>query len=364
MTMLHEESWMMGSNVLQGIGPLLLEAGIVTRAEIDPDCPSLTVTVLSADGSSRRFIRLRRGEQPLCLAVFPAGGEERDLAEARSAWQIGRHLHQRGIPVPAIFGRQQESGAILFEDLGDIRLHDLVLATDFADPAARRRIVGLYEQALIQLVAMQLDAAAGFEDCWCWDSPCYNRQTMVERESGYFLRAFWQGLLGRAIPAGLEDEFRSIAGQAAGAPVHFFLHRDFQSRNIMVKDGRIRIIDYQGGRRGPLGYDLASLLTDPYAALPEEIREHLLQFYLAELSRRLVFDSREFLRYYSLLALQRNLQIVGAFAFLSQVRGKAFFAGFIGPAVAMLHARLREPLFQQCTVLRRTAEAAVEALSR
>lgn len=323
----------------------------------------LTTTVLGADGSSRCFVRIEKAGKPLCLAVFPASLEIRDLAEARSAWHIGRHLQQQGIPVPRLYGWNDESGAILFEDLGDTRLYEAVRETDFADLFLRQRLVGLYEETIERLIAMQIDGARGFAEGWCWDTPCYDRQLMLERESGYFLRAFWQDLLGRRLPERIEMDFRAIADQAAEAPAGFFLHRDFQSRNIMIKDERIRFIDFQGGRRGPLAYDLASLLTDPYAALPGAIQEHLLHFYLEQLGRRMTIDAKAFRRHYSLLALQRNLQIVGAFAFLSQVRGKDFFAGYIRPAVAMLHTRLQDPIFRKQTVLRRTVDLAVEALN-
>ncbi|MDP3478735.1 MAG: phosphotransferase [Desulfoprunum sp.] len=351
----------MEDHLIESLIPLLEQSGLIRTNETDP--AGLSSTVLGADGSSRCFVRLHRDGRPLCLAVFPAIPEGRDLAEAGAAWHIGRHLMHKEIPVPALYGRHEESGVILFEDLGDTRLHERVAATDFADPSATAGLLRFYEEAIEQLLAMQIDAAQGFDKAWCWDTPCYDRQLMLERESGYFLRAFWQEMLGCRIPAGIEDEFRAIASQAAEVPAGFFLHRDFQSRNIMITDDHIRIIDFQGGRRGPLAYDLASLLIDPYAALPGAIQERLLHFYLEQLGHRMTIDAKAFRRQYTLFALQRNLQIVGAFAFLSQVRGKAFFAEYIRPAVAMLSSRLQEPIFHQQSVLRKTVELAVEELS-
>lgn len=353
----------MDDKLIASLIPLLRQSGLI--AEDEAGAAGLVATVLGADGSSRSFVRLQRHGQPLCLAVFPAHPEGRDLAEAEAAWRIGRHLQGRGIPVPALYGRNAESGVILFEDLGDTRLHDLAEATDLADPRKAGPVIALYEETIDQLVFMQTEAAIDFEERWCWDTPRYDRQLMLVRESGYFLRSFWQEMLGLPIPEGLEDEFREIADQAAEAPADFFLHRDFQSRNLMVKDGRIRIIDFQGGRRGPLAYDLASLLTDPYAALPQTLQEQLLHRYLEKLARRMTgIDNQVFLRHYALLALQRNLQIIGAFAFLSRIRGKVFFADYIRPAVVMLDARLQEPVFQESKVLRRTAASALVALDR
>lgn len=341
---------------------LLGQSGLIAGTGVEGVPAGLTVEGLNADGSSRRFFRISLDQRPLCLAVFPATAGGRDLAEAHAAWRIGRHLVAKGVPVPALYGQDEKSGAILFEDLGDVRLHDLVAATDFADHRATARLQAIYEETITRLLAMQIEAAVDFDKRWCWDTPCYDRDLMIIRESGYFLRSFWQDMLGCQIPDGLENEFRAIAAQASEAPARYFLHRDFQSRNIMIKEGQVRIIDFQGGRRGPLLYDLASLLTDPYAALPYGLQEQLLDFYRQQLGRRMTFDVADFSRQYSLLALQRNLQIVGAFAFLSRVRGKDFFAGYIIPAVVMLANRLQDPIFDRQTILRRTVASALELL--
>jgi hypothetical protein len=324
----------------------------------------LSVARLAADGSTRQFVRIARNTAPLCLAVFPFSVSDKEMAEAESAWQIGRHLRQKGVPVPDLLAREEASGTILFEDLGDVRLHDLVKATDFSDSRSRDRLLAVYREVIDNLVAMQVEGAVGFDDRWCWDSPRYDRQLMLERESGYFLRAFWCDLLGMDIPAGVEVEFAAIADQAAEAPGGFFLHRDFQCRNIMIKDGRVRFIDYQGGRLGPLGYDLASLLIDPYAALPADCCSRLFEYYSDVLGNRLEFDVDAFRRHYALLALQRNLQIVGAFAFLSRVRGKGFFADYIRPAVGQLHASLQNPLFADAVMLRTLVRTALDMLGR
>ena len=117
---------------------------------------------------------------------------------------------------------------------------------------------------------MQVRGAVSFDPKWCWDTPQYDRMLMLERESGYFLQAFWQDLLGMEEPPGLQEEFFELADRAARIPAGYFLHRDFQSRNIMIHGGEACIIDFQGGRLGPLAYDLASLLIDPYVALPDD----------------------------------------------------------------------------------------------
>ena len=346
--------------LIEKLVPVLRQSGLISGNEADS---GLDITVLAADGSSRQFVRIYRYGRSLCLAVLPATHDPRDLAESEAAWHIGCHLHRKGVPVPELYGRHRQSGILLFEDLGDLRLYELVASTDFNDIQSLQKLTAVYEKILLQLIAMQLDGAEGFDDSWCWDTPQYDRNLMLVRESGYFLRAFWQDMLGRPIPEGIEQDFEMIADRACRASASFFLHRDFQSRNIMIEKSSIRIIDFQAGRRGPLAYDLASLLIDPYAALPEQMQEQLFEFYIGQLSRRLALDLEEFKEQYQLLAVQRNLQIIGAFAFLSQVRRKDFFAKYIRPAVVMLDAHLHYPLFDRQTVLRRTVGTALEVLA-
>jgi aminoglycoside/choline kinase family phosphotransferase len=348
----------MKETLLEKLIPILLRHRLLAEGELE----LLSVAPLAADGSTRRFVRVAKNTAPLCLAVMPASTAAREMAEAAAAWQIGRHLQSRGVPVPELLAREEDSGLILFEDLGDTRLHDLVIATDFSDYQARANLLAVYREIIGQLVVMQVEGAVGLDEQWCWDTPRYDRQLMLERESGYFLRAFWSDLLGMDVPVGVEGEFAAIAGHAAEASCDFFLHRDFQCRNIMIKEGRVRFIDYQGGRRGPLGYDLASLLIDPYAALPEDCSSRLFEHYLDVLGNRLKVDVEAFRRHYALLALQRNLQIIGAFAFLSQVRGKTFFAGYIRPAVHQFHAHLQGPLFADMIHLRAMADKAMAML--
>jgi aminoglycoside/choline kinase family phosphotransferase len=164
---------------------------------------------------------------------------------------------------------------------------------------------------------------------------------MLERESGYFLQALCRDLLQLPIAdQEVEHEFAVLADRAQQADATFFMHRDFQSRNIMVLEGRVRFIDFQGGRLGPAAYDLASLLIDPYAALPQQLQSDLLELYLDEFTTLVSYDRQRFKEEYLVLALQRNLQMLGAFAFLSNQRGKPFFRQYIKPALCNLQTLL------------------------
>ena len=334
---------------------LMNGSGLISQKEMERFFHLVDVRRIQSDGSCRRFFRIGMKGKELCLAVVPATAEGPDLNEARSAGFIGLHLLAGGVPLPAIYGWDRDSGLILFEDLGDTRLHDLL------PQASEEKIHGLYRQILERLLHMQEVGGRGFERSWCWDTPRYDQELMVARESGYFLRSFWQETLGQEAPGGIDDEFREIASLACGGE-DVFLHRDFQSRNIMIKDGLPRIIDYQGGRLGPAGYDLASLLIDPYAALPPDLQEEMLSFYLDLLTLRQSVDRQTFRNQYAFLALQRNLQIIGAFSFLSRERKKVFFSSYILPSLHLLQERLGQSFFVPFPVLRRMVDTAVAAV--
>ncbi len=349
--------------VLLCVKKLLVESGLQTASEAADSVCGEQCLPISSDGSTRRFWRLLKENKPCCLVAAPAGRSPEELAESRSAWKIGRHLLKKKVPVPEIYGWDSKTGVLLFEDLGDVRLHDFTAAAASGQTPLNDRSLAAYHAVLDHLAAMQCLGAEDFDGDWCWDGRQYDHQLMVEREAGYFLRAFWSGLLGHEVDAAVWPELREIARLAAEAPAIFFLHRDFQSRNIMLKDGSVRFIDFQGGRLGPLGYDLASLLIDPYSSLPRDVQEDLLEVYLRLIRNYLAVDEPLFKRHYALLAFQRNMQIVGAFSFLYKVRKKLFFMDFIKPSLLSLNRRVADPLFKDFPLVREMIRSGVRELA-
>ena len=295
--------------------------------------------VLAGDGSDRRFYRCRRADATSLLLVLPGSADARGLAEAAAAAAIGRHLGRSGVPVPQIYGFDPASGALLLEDLGDLLLHRRL-----QERPAGGEIAACYRRAIEALLILQIKARAGFPVDACWDTRHYDRSLMLERESGYFYQALGRDWLGWGeLPAELAAEFELLAELAAEQPADFVLHRDYQCRNLMLQGDRVRIIDYQGARLGPLAYDLAALLNDPYAALAPDLRAALFDFYLARATELLPdLDRENFRRGWYFLALQRNLQIMGAFAFLTRQRGKKFFRSYLRPAATQLVSLLNE----------------------
>lgn len=345
-----------GRDRVDEISALLRVAGTLPGGG-DLSDSSITLQPLHGDGSSRTFYRVSQGQTPLCIAVYPPAADQKGLAEYGAAATIGEHLGKAGLPVPAILGHNSDSGLLLFEDLGDRRLHDVLLADRVA-------AIALYPEVVRLLAKLQVEGAAGFQTRWCHDSPAYDRKVMLEKESGYFYRSFWLDTVrGDDIP-GLDTEFQRLADTAQRYFEPFFLHRDFQSRNLMVQDGQIRVIDFQGGRIGPPGYDLASLLIDPYAKLSMVEQERFFDLYLHEIAAYPEVDATRIEASYPFLAVQRNLQVIGAFAFLSGVRQKTFFQAYILPALESLDGRLQDSRFSSYTILRKIVAEGLERYSR
>lgn len=312
-------------------------AALTAAGKFDGDASGLRCTTLKGDGSDRVFVRVGQGQNSF-VVIFPSATHPKAKAEARSCFTIGRHLFGQGVAVPEIYGFDERSGAVVCEDLGDCSLYALA-----HDPKCANR-EELYVQAVQSLAQLQIAGCKGFDGSWCWDSPHYDRQVMLERESGYFADEFCGSYLGESVPPPVEAEFLRLAERVGKEANHFLLHRDFQSRNLMIKDGVVRIIDFQGARFGPLGYDLASLLHDPYVQLSAQEKSRLLTVYLAAVAAHISLDQASFLKGYYHIALQRNMQVLGAYAFLSQKRGKLFFVHSISPALETLSELLTETL--------------------
>jgi aminoglycoside/choline kinase family phosphotransferase len=289
---------------------------------------------LAGDGSDRRFYRLLGSPTAVLLFhPFPPGGE---VNENDSYYLVGRHLRGKGVPVPEIYTYCREEFWMLTEDLGDISLESVIRRQ-----SQESQMRHWYRQALNILVDMQIKGREDFDSSWCFDTPVLHRPFLWERECGYFVRAFLNNYLGlKTTVEDLAPDFERLLTGALPPGAHYFVHRDFQSRNLFVTNGRLRVIDFQGGRLGPLGYDAASLLIDPYVNLSPAWQAELLDYYLDLLKTRLEVDPAAFREQYYHLALCRNLQVLGAYGYLTKVKGKDNFARYIPTAVAGLRRRL------------------------
>jgi aminoglycoside/choline kinase family phosphotransferase/dTDP-glucose pyrophosphorylase len=288
-------------------------------------------TELKGDGSDRNWYRLTSGNRSLVMADHNIRRNP-STSEVDSFVAIGRHLHDKDIPVPEIYLHDTFSGLVFMEDLGDINLQTLVLKTQNPE-----EILSYYKSVIGLLGKLSLTGAKGFDPAWTYQTSHYNQDLILEKECRYFVDAFLRIYIGMNISfKDLEDEFRTLADKALEFSVIGFMHRDMQSRNIMVKDNRFYFIDFQGGRLGPVQYDLASLLIDPYVELSPWVRNQLLNFSGKTLPALLNIDPGNFLTCYTYCSITRNLQILGAFAYLNRIKGKRYFEKYIPNAIKTL----------------------------
>jgi aminoglycoside/choline kinase family phosphotransferase/GTP:adenosylcobinamide-phosphate guanylyltransferase len=320
------------STAMDHMAPLAFEAAYGQRPRT-----KVATHLLQGDGSDRRWHRLEAEGHSLILADHGICARPDGRQEADAFVHIGRHLEAKGAAVPHIYLYDTFAGLVFLEDLGHRHLQDA--ARDLA-PDARQR---LYRQVIDAWAPMAVEGGKQFDTAWTWQSTHYDRGVILERECRYFVEAFLNGFLGqKACYDDLAAEFEQVAEGALRYGQTGFMHRDLQSRNIMLQGDRVRFIDFQGGRLGPLQYDLASLLIDPYVALAPTEQERLLAYAVQVLAARAALDVQGFLRGYDFCALTRNLQMLGAFGFLSRVKGKRGFEAYMPQAVITLKRRLSE----------------------
>ena len=308
---------------------------------------------LTGGGSDRTLYRLSHSKGSLILAVNEAPpSSSAGVNENDSFYYICHQLHAQGIAVPEIYDYQRERGWLMMEDLGDMHLQDEALLLK-DDPAGLEE---LYKRVLAILPLIQVRGAHSLDDRRIHNAP-YDKNFVRQWESGYFYRSFLKGYCHLDIPESyLADEFDNLAEKVSSLDGTYFLYRDFQSQNIMIRHKQIRFLDFQGARRGPLHYDLASLLLDPYVGLSDKLQETLTDYYLKTISSLTPLDEKQFLSDYPVIALHRNMQMLGAFGHLSTVKRRKQFAQYIPTAINSLKKLVNLAIVAPYKNLRKTVE--------
>ena len=268
-------------------------------------------------GSGRTIVRLF-GPKQQAIGILHNVREE-NLAFV----EFARHFRRHGLPVPEVYAQDLDRGAYLEEDLGDITLFDFLSKNRDGDVIASA-VVEAYRKVLEALPRFQIEAGGDLNYKFCYPRGSFDRQSItwdLNYFKYYFLRL-------AAIPfneQALEDDFRRLTRFLLNAPHDFFLYRDFQSRNVMLREGRPFFVDFQGGRKGALQYDVASLLYDAKADLPPELRQQLLDYYLDSVSKFIALDRAAFMQHYYAYVYVRIMQALGAYGFRGFYERKAHF---------------------------------------
>ena len=268
-------------------------------------------------GSGRKIIRLSAGSKTAIGILY--GVREENVAFL----QFSRHFRKHGLPVPEIYGEALDQGAYLEQDLGDSSLFEFLSQNRRGETIAPAA-VDAYRKAIAVLPRFQVEASRDLNYKVCYPRGSFDRQS-IAWDLNYF-KYYFLRLAG--IPfseQALEDDFSRLSKFLLSAERDYFLYRDFQSRNIMLLNGEPFFLDYQGGRRGALQYDVASLLFDAKADLPPELRALLLDHYLESLRGYVDIKRETFLHYYYAYVYVRIMQALGAYGFRGFYERKVHF---------------------------------------
>ena len=308
--------------------------------------PAEEITELPSSGSNRRYFRII-GPQTL-IGVSGTSQEE------NSAFlYMADHFLRKGLPVPKVCCHSDDNSFYLQEDLGDTLLFHAIekgRKSSVFDETEKK----LLKKTISLLPSIQFAGAEEFDFTACYPQPEFNQRSILW-DLNYFKYCFLKATGLEFQENRLEDDFQKMSDVLLKDTSTTFMYRDFQSRNVMIKDGAPWFIDFQGGRKGPVYYDVASFLWQAKAKYPEDLRNELLDDYLHALKRYTEVDEKEFYHQLRHFVLFRTLQVLGAYGFRGYFEKKPHFIQSVPFAIDNLRQLLKEDYPEYpylCSVLR------------
>ncbi len=284
---------------------------------------------ITVGGSDRIFYRCAKAKETFILVW------DKNITDYL---ELHKHLKGRGINVPVVLWADKKTNLLVMEDLGKNSLYEL--------SQKKKNVMPMYRYAIDELIKLQVD---GYFDM---PRDAYYDKEHITWEQNYFKKYFlgqFCNITKRKIKKLDADcaALRAELMKRSEPYCNFFLHRDYQSKNVYIKDRKAKIIDFQSARIGPLTYDLASLLRDPYVKLSRDKEQKLIDYYLRKLKKKGVrCEKKQFTKMYQLTALQRGMQALGAFANLSLNKKKEQFIQYIPRGLQLLEFGLRKSPFE------------------
>ena len=312
--------------------------------------PALRIDEMPSSGSNRRYFRLTG--DPTLIGVSGESAEEN-----RAFLYMAAHFRSKGLPVPQVVAQSDDSIFYLQEDLGDQLLFNAI------EKGRQTGVFDEYEKELLRktmrlLPVVQFAGAEGMDFSYCYPQSEFNGRSILW-DLNYFKYCFLKATGIEFQENMLEDDFQKMTDVLLRSGSATFLYRDFQSRNVMVKDGEPWLIDFQGGRKGPVYYDVASFLWQAKANYPDSLRQELLKEYIDTLRRYQPVDESYFYAQLRHFVLFRTLQVLGAYGFRGYFEKKPHFIQSVPFAIENLRRLLQEPYPEYpylCDVLRRLTE--------
>lgn len=293
-----------------------------------------SVEMLPASGSYREYCRLINSERTVI------GAFNSDVKENTAFLSFTNHFKKNDLPVPEVYAVSADLKKYLLQDLGNTTLFDFLSATREKEGFSEN-IVAEYKKVLKILPKIQIIAGKDLDYSVCYPRAAFDKTSMMW-DLNYFKYYFLKLAKIQFDEQSLEDDFQSFSDYLLSADSGYFLYRDFQSRNVMLKNNEVYFIDYQGGRRGALQYDLASLLYDGKADIPESVRQQLFDLYVAELKKYVPVHDEGFEAYYKGFVLIRIMQAMGAYGFRGFYEKKEHFLKSIPFALKNLENLLED----------------------
>lgn len=291
------------------------------------------VTELPSSGSNRRYFRLH-GPQTLI------GVSGTSIEENRAFIYMADHFRQKGLPVPEVYAQSNDQSFYLQEDLGDTLLFDAIekgRKSSVFDESEKT----LLRQTITKLPEIQFVGSDGFDFSYCYPQEEFNQRSILW-DLNYFKYCFLKATGMEFQENRLEDDFLKMSDVLLRNQSATFMYRDFQSRNVMIRDGQPWFIDFQGGRKGPVYYDVASFLWQAKAKYPEDLRQELLLDYIEALRKYMPVDEKYFLRQLRHFVLFRTLQVLGAYGFRGYFEKKPHFIQSVPFAIENLRQLLKQ----------------------
>ena len=305
-----------------------------------------SIEAMTGSGSNRRYFRLR-GAQNL-IGVYGTSTEEN-----KAFLYMAEHFQKKNLPVPQVLCVSDDQSCYLQEDLGDTLLfHAIEQGRTIGNFSEEEK--ELLRKTIRLLPAIQFAGADGFDFGQCYPQPEFNQRSILW-DLNYFKYCFLKATGLEFQEDRLEDDFMKMSDVLLRSSSDTFMYRDFQSRNVMIKDGEPWFIDFQGGRKGPFFYDVASFLWQAKANYPESLRKELLDEYLDALGEYITIDKKEFLHQLRHFVLFRTLQVLGAYGFRGYFEKKPHFIQSVPYAIENLRQLLQEDYPEYpylCSVLR------------
>lgn len=308
------------------------------------------VIEMPASGSNRLYFRLIEKNENFDASGRDSKGNNQtntligvsgeSVAENRTFLYMAEHFRSKGLPVPRVVARSADDLYYLQEDLGNTLLFDAI------EKGRKTSVFSEEEKELLRqtvrlLPAFQFAGAEGMDFGRCYPQSEFNRRSILW-DLNYFKYCFLKATGLDFQEDRLEDDFQKMADVLLRSQSATFMYRDFQSRNVMIRDGKPVFIDFQGGRKGPVYYDVASFLWQAKANYPESLRRELLDEYIDALRQYQPVDETYFHAQLRHFVLFRTLQVLGAYGFRGYFEKKPHFIQSVPFAIANLRQLLRE----------------------